>query len=115
MSMRDYYPAGAYYDSDAPYNQLAEGDYTIETTAVVAVTLRKDIVVEVINDDYQVLEDDYAKEHTSLPALLGELEKYIQGELQSDISEGRRRELGKMLDDCRGWSEDCTEIYDIEC
>lgn len=128
MSEKDYYPAGAYNDPNAPYNQPGDPD-PIEVACDTCVTLRKEIVVETTNywieaddeegwsetnleDGYKEIEQHIRKQHTSLTTLLDELAKYINGELQGDISNARRQELKQMLADCQGWSEDYFEIED---
>lgn len=125
----DYYPAGAYNDPNAPYNEVELPD--IEVSCEVTVTLtKKDAPVFTDNyidesddegykgyevlDSYQELADKYDDQHYSLTGLLDELAKYIRGELQGDISRGRRNELERMLEDCQGWEEGDTDIEDYE-
>ena len=125
----DYYPAGAYNDPNAPYNEVELPD--IEVSCEVTVTLtKKDAPVFTDNyidesddegykgyevlDSYQELADKYDDQHYSLTGLLDELAKYIRGELQGDISRGRRNELERMLEDCQGWVEGDTDIEDYE-
>lgn len=52
-----YYPPGAEYDSNAPYNQTELPEKDIEVT--ISVTLSKTVKVTV--DDYKVERDDYGK------------------------------------------------------
>lgn len=129
MRDRDYYPAGAYNDTNAPYNEVEVPD--IEVSCEVTVTLtKKDAPVFTDNyvnecddegykgyevlDSYQELADKYDAQHYSLTGLLDELAKYIRGELQGDISRGRRNELEQMLEDCQDWEEGDTDIEDYE-
>lgn len=49
----DYYPAGAYNDANAPYNEVEAPD--IEVTATVNIAMTKDIVVT--TDQYTIDED----------------------------------------------------------
>ena len=130
MRDRDYYPAGAYNDPNAPYNEVELPD--IEVSCEVSITLTKKDApvftgnyinecddeegyesVEVL-DTYQELADKYNTQHYSLTGLLDELAKYIRGELQGDISYGRRNELERMLEDCQDWEEGDTDIEDYE-
>lgn len=131
MRDRDYYPAGAYDDPNAPYNQPADND-PIEVVCDTCITLRKDIVVETTNYWVEYDEEGYNETHledgcrdlaklvkeqaTPLTKMLDELAKYIKGELAgADISKSRKRELEQMLEDCQGWSQDLIEVDDYEC
>lgn len=125
----DYYPAGAYNDPNAPYNEVELPD--IEVSCEVSITLTKkdapvftdNYIVALVDegykgyevlDSYQELADKYAAQHYSLTGLLDELAKYIRGELQGDISHSRRNELERMLEDCQDWEEGDTDIEDYE-
>lgn len=106
--------------SDAPWNQPPEPD-PVSVIANVTVTLTNEIRVFTddfycdfddngkvekvnLNCSYKDVEKLIAKQHKSIPELLQELAKYINGELAGgDISRSRRRELESMLDDCKGW------------
>ena len=128
MRMSDYYPAGAYNDTNAPYNEVELPD--IEVSCEVSITLTKnDAPVFTDNyvndgdeygDEYDVLDsyselaEKYDDQHYCMTGLLDELAKYIKGELQGDISRGRRNELERMLEDCQGWEEGDTDIEDYE-
>ena len=104
----DYYPAGAYYDANAPWNQVEVPD--IEVKCVTTMPLQK--TVTVMTDNYMVDEDDYIDlldsygdlrervldQHYDIPTLLEELAKYIKGELESgNLSYQRKQELKDML------------------
>lgn len=127
MRDSDYYPAGAYNDANAPYNQ--HENEPIEVDCDTCVTLRKTITVETTNyyeewddetgasdinllDGYNDLEEYVGKQHIALTDLLEELAKYINGELQGDISHTRRCRLRQMLEDCQGWEQDYIEVED---
>lgn len=113
-----YYPPGAEFDENAPYNQIdpPEVDFSIK----VGITLEKECVIttdEVYNDDGDwCLCDDadvegaYKETYKPIPDLLAELVKYIDGELLSDISKERRRELGLMKESAQGWTEEYFEF-----
>jgi hypothetical protein len=124
----DYYPQGAYNDPKAPYNEVEVPD--IEVKCEVSITLtKKDAPVFTDNyinngdeygdeyevmDSYQELADKCDDQHYCLTGLLDELAKYIRGELQGDITRGRRNELERMLEDCQGWEEGDTDIEDYK-
>lgn len=123
---KDYYPAGAYSDPNAPYNQ--ETIEPIEVNADVTVTLQNTLTVTTDNyavdedgidllDKYSDVEELVCKQHKSIPALLAELEKYINKELQGDVSRDvsytRKCELRQMLEDCQGWEQAELEVDDF--
>lgn len=124
MRDRDYYPAGAYSDPNAPYNQY-EPD-PIEVSVAVTVTLTHETTVETANyingedgdellDGYDDINAIYGEQHKSVPELLGELAKYIKGELAGgNVSYQRKCELQFMLEDCQGWTEEETEVDNYE-
>lgn len=110
------YPPGADNES-APWNEveMPECDFTIRAS----VTLEKECTIttnEVYRDedDYDLcadadVEGAFKEQYTSIPDLLGELVKYIDGELASGLIPGqlsneRRRELEKMKESAQGWT-----------
>ena len=116
----DYYPAGAYNDPNAPWNKVDKPEIMVKCDVMVSV-IREG--VPVITDNYtrdedgivvfqEHLTDDYENCHHDIPKLLGELAKYIRGELAGDISRERRNELEDMLADCQGWRTEMTSIED---
>ena len=125
MRGSDYYPAGAYYDSNAPYNEVEVPE--IEVKCVTTMSMQKTIIV--MTDQYEVdedgdielldsygdLRDRVLAQHYDIPTLLDELAKYIKGELVSgNLSYQRKQELKDMLDDCQGWEMGDTEVEDYE-
>lgn len=129
MRDSDYYPAGAYNDANAPYNEVNTPD--IEVTCHVSVNLVKDVPVMtdkylVENDEedgsdhieliasYSDMETEYRKQHRTVPELLSELSKYINGELAGGVTGSRKWELQEMLADCQGWTEEFLEIEEFE-
>lgn len=113
-----YYPTGAEFDANAPYNQVdpPEADFTIK----VGITLEKECVIttdEVYNDDGDWclcddadVEGTYKETYKPIPDMLAELVKYIDGELLGDISNERRRELELMKESAKGWTEEYFEF-----
>lgn len=105
-----HYPMGA-DTPDAPWNQVdpPDVDFNVEAN----VTLSRTAVVTtncVYNDDgtYRICEDvgergAYGQNYANIPEMLAELVKYIDGELQGDISQERRWELQRLRDSATDW------------
>lgn len=117
MSEADYYPAGAYSDPNAPYNEpiIPERDFDIDVEFVMSKN------VTVTTNDYAPEYDDedgreyantentdwgnaYENSHYTIPELLSELESYIKQDLERyKGSATKERQLKEMLEDCQGW------------
>ena len=110
------YPMGADNES-APWNEveMPECDFTIRAS----ITLERECTIttnEVYRDEDDCelcadadIEGTFNKQYTSIPDLLAELVKYIDGELASGLIPGqlsneRRRELEKMKESAQGWT-----------
>ena len=124
------YPPGA-DTPDAPWNLPGDPD-PITLAVTVNTTLYRDTTVETTNydiyhdvefgeteielhDGYSDVEKYYTEQHKSIPFLLGELAKYIEGELAGcDLSQSRRQELEEMLADCKGWKEHSFEVEEYD-
>lgn len=104
------YPPGS-DTPDAPWNQVDPPDVDFNVEAIV--TLSRNAVVTtncVYNDEgtYRICEDvgakgAYKQNYASIPELLGELVKYIDGELQGDISHERKWELHRLRESATDW------------
>jgi len=123
------YPMGADTPS-APWNQPGDPD-PVELNIEVTMCLTHKTTVQTTNyddctdeegyterdfhDTETDIHDYYEKQHKSIPQLLNELAKYINGELQSGgLSSMRRQELEEMLDDCNGWTVNDFELEDYD-
>lgn len=119
------YPPGA-DTPDAPWNE--HDTEPIEVNADVTITLQNTLTVTTDNyvvdedgtellDKHSDVEELVRKQHKSIPALLAELEKYINKELQGDVSRDvsytRKCELRQMLEDCQGWEQAEIEVEDF--
>lgn len=122
MRESGYYPPGAEFDPNAPYNEpvIPEQDFEVDVEYV----LQK-IAVKVTTDDYRPEFDEetglvdantedtdwenaYENSHYTIPELLSELELYIKQDLERyKGSATKERQLKEMLKDCQGW-----EMYD---
>ena len=118
------YPMGADTPS-APWNEREIPE--VEMDCEVAVTLSRNAVVmtDLYSEDrdgnreflgsYTDVESAYKDQYHSIPALLGELTRYINAELASgNISASRKFELEEMLDGCKGWEVGELEIADYK-
>lgn len=127
MRESGYYPPGAEFDPNAPWNEPPEPD-PIEVKADVCVSLVNTLTVDTTNywieqdcdgykefhheDSYQDVERYIRETYTSIPDLLAELVKYIDKELESpELKRSRKWELQKMKESAIGWKE-CD--FDIE-
>ena len=124
MKDRDYYPAGAYDDPNAPYNQSDNDVKEFECRA--KITLEADVLVE--TDQYQQYMDyedgstwyefdgvdwekEYNKNSITLQQMLNELKKYVEQDLaMTGKNTQKGMDLQRLLDACQGWSVVETEI-----
>lgn len=122
MRESGYYPPGAEFDPQAPWNEpvIPEQDFEVDVEYV----LQKN-AVKVTTDDYipefdeetgnvdantedTDWENAYENSHYTIPELLSELESYIKQDLERyKGSATKERQLKEMLEDCQGW-----ELYD---
>lgn len=127
MRESGYYPPGAEFDPNAPWNEREPKPINVKVW--VNANLRREAAVGTTNytdesdeggysidlhDGFADLERYYNEQHHGILYLLNELVKYINGELAGGgVSGSRRQELQAMLEDCQGWTED-AEIEDYE-
>lgn len=130
MRESGYYPPGAEFDPNAPYNQPADPD-PIDVECEVSVTLSKTLWIDTVNystecdeegycettlnDGYLEMIDHLHKQHASISDLLGELAKYIKKELDDGAKGSRKQQLEKMLEDCEGWEVEELDLDDYNC
>lgn len=112
-----YYPAGAEFDTSAPWNQNSMPKKEIEVT--VSVTLSKTMKIEVDDYDIEVDADEDGKyltfdfsncdfykaleEQITLPQ---DLAKFVEEDNSINIS----KDLRKAINDCKDWDVDDCEI-----
>ncbi len=122
MRDADFYPPGAAHDPNAPYNQVEPPEIEVEIT--VSITLERDCTIttdEVYwdGDDWVILEDAdkfkaYDYDYASIPEMLSELVKYIDGEMSvlkksikdrtaSATEHERYQQLQRMRESAVGW------------
>lgn len=112
------YPPGA-DTPDAPWNQIEPPEVEFEATATVTLNKDADVLTDKLyNDDgdwepsvnaHEIWSDNYM----DIPALLAELVKYIDGELEGKPSHQRKWELQKMKESAQGWTV-IDEEYELD-
>lgn len=119
MRDRDYYPAGAYDDPNAPYNEVPVPDKSFDV--LVSQTLSKN--TEVTTDDYiprfdeedgpyadtdcTNFEDAYTKEHMTPLQLIEKFKEFLTKHLPDPIVDiSGFKEFKRLIKECEGWVED---------
>lgn len=123
-----YYPPGAEFDTNAPYNQVELPEREIEVT--VSVTLSK--TVKVVVDDYQIEEDadedgrcfnyDFSEcdlhkaveDQVVLPQNLAEFTERMFNQDLNLKEAGMPKHLKGAIADCKGWNVDEIEVISEE-
>lgn len=121
MSERDYYPAGAYSDPSAPYNEpyIPEKSFDIDVMVVLS---RKSVQVETTdyvpeievrdegytepldtsNTDWQAAYKDSG--YSTIPEMLGKLKEYAEADLQKcKPNSVDWYKYKNLIDSCDGW------------
>lgn len=118
MSEADYYPAGAYSDPNAPYNEpiIPERDFDIDVEFVISKTVTvttNDYVPEyddedgrenanTENTDWEEAYDNSG--HLTIAEMLQELESYVKDDMTKTApNSGKGRYLQRVLESCQGW------------
>ena len=116
------YPPGA-DTPDAPWNQVDPPEREFDCEAIMNLSRSATVMTQSLYFDDEAggwvfdkenadLRQDYRNCYASIPEMLDELVKYIDGELQGDVSSDRRRELQRLKDSATGWQVD-DEDYNI--
>ena len=121
-----YYPPGAEYDSEAPWNQVDLPEREVEVT--ISVTLSKTVTISVDDYDTMVEEDEFGKhishdyskcdfhkavkEQIVLPQNLAEFtERMFNHDLNLKAA-GMPLYIKEAIEDCKGWIVDDMEIIE---
>lgn len=124
MTESGYYPMGAEFDKNAPYNQVEPEPLEIEVT--VSVTLSKTMKIKV-NDYLEEIEDDEEGKHRNIDFSVCDLQsavneqKYLPQDSGSIFdnyiskysnlkNESSYNEAKKIVDDLSGWNVDEMEV-----
>lgn len=132
-----YYPPGAEFDPDAPYNQSepepVEVDVTISQSLSRSTTIK---VTDYISNEWEDFEPDeegrfyrtggieydfsdsdlkgaYKEQDYTIPELLDYLKAYLIADIANcDKESGKKQKLQHILDCCEGWEVDETEVIE---
>lgn len=112
MTESGYYPPGAEYDSNAPWN---EEDYKEEVKVIVSVTLSKEFTVTVNSDDISEYSlKNAVEEQIVLPQNMA---SYTQEMFNHDLNlkvAGMPRYLKEAIADCSNWDINDFEVIENE-
>ena len=137
MRESGYFPAGAEFDTSAPYNERVIPDMEFDVT--ISMSLSKTVKCStnkynpvVIDESHNRIHEEYpdtsdtpwsevyGDNHKTIPELLSELKKYIQKDLDNLMSDDskpdkafHRRRLEFLMDECDNWVVD-EEDYEGE-
>lgn len=118
MRERDYYPAGAFDDHDAPYNDVPIEPY--EFDCIITQTVQKYVGVETKSYNIEVDEEDgsvyrepdgvdwdeeYGTQHLDIPELLGVLQGLAKEKLEKckDLSISEKNRLNWLIKEADRW------------
>lgn len=122
MRDQDYYPPGAYYDKNAPYNQTEPPECEFEISVSFVLERNCTITTDEVyyDEDCWELCDDadvdkaYDWEYIQIPDMLNELAKYAKSEAETlkkfikartaNAEERKRYQfLKRIIDSAEGW------------
>ena len=124
MTESGYYPMGAEFDKNAPYNQVESEPLEIEVT--VSVTLSKTMKIKV-NDYLEEIEDDEEGKHRNIDFSVCDLQSAVNSQIYlpqdsglifdnyiskySNLkNESSYSEAKKIVDDLSDWNVDEMEV-----
>ena len=124
MTESGYYPMGAEFDKNAPYNQVDPEPIEIEVT--VSVTLSKTMKIKV-NDYLEEIEDDEEGKHRNIDFSVCDLQSAVNSQIYlpqdsglifdnyvskySNLkNESSYNEAKKIVDDLSDWNVDEMEV-----
>lgn len=124
MTESGYYPMGAEFDKNAPYNQVDPEPIEIEVT--VSVTMSKTVKVKV-NDYIDEIEEDETGKYRNIDFSICDLDTAVKEQVylpqdscfifdnyinkgSKSKSESAYKEAKKILDDLSGWNVDEMEV-----
>ena len=126
MSEADYYPAGAYNDPNAPYNEIEIPEHDFEVTVSQTLSRTVTITTNDYNPEYDEEDGniyantentDWKKAYENCDFKIQDLLEELKGYVQSDMAmtgpnTGKGRHLKRLLEACDGWIEDDYEVVE---
>lgn len=114
MHESGYYPPGAEFDPNAPWNQVDPPEEPFEVT--VSITLSKTFTVNVPNPTHTEVDEDGAYTVSDREPITEEDVRnqcYLPDEVLKLIAEGKEfNSSNKLKQDCAGWSVDECEVIE---
>ena len=131
-----YYPPGAEFDPNAPYNQ--SDPEPVEVDVCISQTLHKSTTISTTDyvaeewEDYERDDDGgfvttggvsydfsnsnllsaYKTDNWTIPELLNELKNYIKRDLDNNYSKSKKIYLERMMKACEDWELDEEEVIE---
>lgn len=131
-----YYPPGAEFDPNAPYNQ--SDPEPVKVDVCISQTLHKSTTISTTDyvaeewEDYERGDDGgfvttrevsynfsdsdllsaYKNDNWTIPELLDELKDYIKRDLENDCSKSKKAWLERMMKACEDWELDEEEVIE---
>jgi len=123
MPNSDYYPAGAYNDPSAPWNQ-SDPD-PIEVNVEVTTLVKNNLIVTTTEYErtedgiellctYKDVEEAVTEQCHLVPELMQMLANYVKAELDSGATGKRKWHLQEALACCEGWEQTDIEVESFE-
>lgn len=116
-----YYPPGAEFDPNAPYNQSEPDDRAFECEVTETISRTVDVYTNKytvyeerdedmgfgyysIETDYVDWNEEYDNQYSSLPELLKDLKGFIVKHVDvNKLNWAQRKEMERLLEQCDGW------------
>lgn len=126
MRERDYYPAGAYDDPNAPYNEVTPPERDFDVT--ISQTLSKNTTLttsrylpEVDDEDGRMYPDTsdtdwkeiYEEEAYTPLALIAKFKELMEDALKNGrVPKALQSTYKNLIEECEGWEEDDYEVIE---
>ena len=125
MSEKDYYPAGAYNDPNAPWNEVEypERDFDME----VSITLTRSATITTTQYDAYVDEEDghtyvetdnidfgqeYEDQYWTIPQLLDKMRGLLDKWKPEKMERADKHLYERIMDESQGWEQEEMEVIE---
>lgn len=127
MSEKDYYPAGAYNDPNAPYNEVEYPEHDFDMA--VSVTLTRDATITtnqynayVDNEDghteYETdsieWKNEYESQYWTIPQLLDKMRTLLDKWKPEKMERADKHLYERIMDESTGWEQEEMEVIEHE-